>query len=302
MGTSLEEPAITASPEPRASTRDLLRSAARSAPPSRFLDYKDFLRALHGHVADQTGRYPYVQFSRDLGFDRSNVAYVVLHGFRRLSREQAVAIAETLDLVGVERRFLEKLVDYTHARDDETRRRAFDELVALKERVLASGQDRLMLRFFSEWHHGAIFELVALPEFQSDPAWISSRFYRRLSEEAVRDSLALLTEMGLIREDPALGRHVKTSRTLSTGDEVRGLAVAGYHRRMLEMAMGAVSEVPANEREVGAVTLAVSAEALERLKADVKLFKRYAVFLSEQCETPERVVQLNLQLFSVTKA
>jgi uncharacterized protein (TIGR02147 family) len=63
-----------------------------------------------------------------------------------------------------------------------------------------------------------------------------------------------------------------------------------------------MAQVPESEREIGALTLSASAEVAERLQQDVRLFRRYATFLSEQCEKPDRVVQLNMQLFAVTKS
>ena len=286
-----------------ASSRTLLKGAWRVSPPSRFLDYKDFLRTLHSTVEKQQQlRYPYVQFSKDLGFDKSNVSYMVIHRWRHLSHEQGEMITQNLGITGAERRYFLKLIEYTDARHEEKRKDIFSELVDLKEGLLVDNKDKQMLQFFSKWHHAAIFELVALPDFQSDPEWISAQFYRRLSVEDVKESLKLLESMGLIKYDDQQNRHFKVDKSLSTGDEVRGLAVVGYHFQMLEMAAASMTQVPHEEREIASITLAVNEDLLKRLKDDIRMFKRYATFLSDQCQDPKQIVQLNLQLFSITGA
>lgn len=283
-------------------SKQALKLLWRKSPPSRFLDYRDFLKALQVAVAEMVGRYGYQQFSEDLGFGGTNVAYLVTHGYRRLGEEQARTIVDTLSMTHAERRYFLALVDYSDCREDEERRRRFRQLVAIKEEIVETEDDRSSLKFFNEWQHAAIFELIGTEGCRADPDWIAERFYRRLTKEQVKRSLELMTQMGLISLDETAGRYVKSKASVSTGDDVKGLAIAGYHLQMLAAAQAALSQVPGDEREFGALTLAVDESILKRLKEDVRLFRRYASFLSEQCSAPDRVVQVNLQLFSVTRA
>lgn len=283
-------------------TRTGLRSACKRLPPSRFLHYRDFLSALRDEVERVRGeRYTYQQLGVDLGLPAASGAYIVIHGYRKLNDEQVSAIVEQLGLAGTEKRYFLELRRYADAATSEERLAAFKEMVALKEQALPETAERRRLRFFTEWYHAAIFELVDLPEFRSDPEWIASRFYKRLTVEQVRKSLTLLEDLGLIAYDDNAGRHVKRATSLSTGDDPAGLAIVGYHLQMLSLSESALSAVPADEREIGAVTLAVDGRVAERLREDLRLFRRYVMFLSEQCEAPDRIVQLNAQLFALTR-
>lgn len=282
-------------------SRNVLRSAWHQSPPSRFLDYKDFFATLYAKAQQEISRYTYQQFSQDLGFSSNNAAYIVVNGHRKLNEEQARQAIASLDMTGVERRFFLKLMEYTDTQDEAARLPIFQDLVAIKEKHITSDHDRNMLKFFSEWYHSAIFELVALENFQSDPAWIADRFYKKLTPDQIQKSLELLEHLNLITFDAEKGRHVKRNQSLSTGDEVRGLAVAGYHLQMLQLSQSALSQIPHEDREIAATTLAVSEDVAKRLKDDLRTFRRYAVFLSEQTPSPDRIVQLNLQLFPMTK-
>lgn len=285
-----------------ADTRDLLRKSWREAPPSRFLDYRDFLRELHRGVEGVVGRYPMVRFSRDLGLAAGNTAYMVLHGYRRLSHHQTETLCGALGVTGIERKFLQKLREYADCKDESARASIFQGLVSLKEQVTGSDHDRLMLQFFADWHHAALFEMIGLPDFRSDPEWIASRFFRPITADEVKKSLELLQTLGLVVYDEAQAKHIKTQANLTVGPEVAGLGAVGFHLQMLALAQNALSQIAADEREIGALTLAVDASMALRLKEDLRLFKKYVVFLSEQCRAPDRLLQLNFQLFPITRA
>ncbi len=295
-------------PKSDTTTIELLRSAWRQAPPSRFLDYKEFLVVLCDAVRQQVGSYPYKQYASDLGLTSPNAAYIIAHGYRKMTAEQAHALTHRLKITGTERRFFFKLREYTDSDDEAERTHIFSELVAIKGRTLENDAERQRLQFFRDWQHSAIFELVGLNGFQSDPEWICGRFYRHITPEQAAASLRLLEDLGLIYFDAEIGRHRKAQTTVRPGDETEGLAIAGYHLHAIEMAQSALSQTPEDEREYAAMTLTVSEKAARRLKEDVQLFRRYAVFLSEQGAPPEggessdRVVQLNIQLFPVTRS
>ncbi len=284
------------------STKTLLRAAWRIDPPSRFLDYKDFLRSMQREVEAKAGaRYPFHQLSQDLGFGSQNAVYIIIHGYRKMNAEQVEQVVAALGLTGSERRYFLRLVAYTDCAESE-RRAHFDALAAERGKTLDDDHDKLLLRFFGEWHHAAVFEMIGLAEFRSDPTWIAERFYPRITPEQVKKSLDLLESLGLVRFDDTAQRHVKLQKSVGTGDQVRGMAIVGYHLQMLELSQAALSSVAAEEREIGALTLAVSEDVARRLREDVRLFRKYAVYLSEQCDNPDRIMQINLQLFPVVRS
>ncbi len=106
--------------------------------------------------------------------------------------------------------------------------------------------------------------------------------------------------MGLI----ALNEHgilAKTKTSVSASDSVLAIAKAGFHMQMMERAKDALNLIAADEREFGATTLALSESHFQRLSEDLKLFRRYAIQLADLSEQKDRVVQLNFQLFPLTR-
>ena len=89
--------------------------------------------------------------------------------------------------------------------------------------------------------------------------------------------------------------------TLSTGHEVRALAVGNYHRQMLERAAYAIERVPSRERLLGATTMCIDASSFEEIKLRVNQLRELVMEMAEQCDANERVYQFNIQLFPLSQ-
>src|SRR5690606_20418551 len=82
--------------------------------------------------------------------------------------------------------------------------------------------------------------------------------------DAIRRAVDLLERVGLlVRGDD--GRLEPAEKTLSTGAEVRSLAVRNFHRRMLELAADSLDRVPPAERNISSVTVALDAPGFKRV-------------------------------------
>ena len=104
---------------------------------------------------------------------------------------------------------------------------------------------------------------------------------------------------GLVRE--ADGAIHQGDPLLSTGPEVMSLNVARYHQTMLERAAASIEEVPAAERDISSLTLCLGADGIRRLKDRLRAFRRELLEISSLETDPEQVVQLNLQLFPLSR-
>lgn len=277
-----------------------LRQLVQEIPPSRFLDYRHFFRHIKDKLNEEFHKYTYGQYSTDLGFNKQHVAYILVNDVRKLSPTYLGTIQTNLQLIPQEKKYLRALVDYTHAKEGTERQRLFEKLVAAKTEASIIDSDKWELKFFTNWWHGAIFELFEVEGFESHWEWIAGQFLQPLSREQIEESLQLLQLMGLVAPDEK-GKLVKTKASVSASESVLAIAKAGYHMQMMERAKDALNLIAADEREFGATTLALSEPHYQRLTEDLKLFRRYAIQLADLSEQKNRVVQLNFQLFPLTQ-
>ena len=143
-------------------------------------------------------------------------------------------------------------------------------------------------------------ELAARADFAADPRWIKAQIRPTISVAQARAALGTLLKLGLLVHDEATGRLVRGEPTLTTGHEVRSVAVRAYHRQMIEQAALALEAVPPESRDISALTVCVRASSIGELKQRVHRFREEMLDLCDREESPEQVYQLNIQLFPLT--
>jgi uncharacterized protein (TIGR02147 family) len=279
-----------------AMTKTKLRELADTVKVSDHADYRSYLAAVYAQAKHEDSSYSYSRFSDDLGLGSSN-AHSVIRGRRPLTEKAADRICAALHLTGVQRRYFIALVRQDRARTTADREEAFAERLDLKRRALPTELSRRQLSFFEKWYHAAILEVLRMADARDDAEWIAATLRPSVSLSDVRDSLALLQELGYVRHDEARGRLFPTQAQITTGNEAWGMAITSYHRQMLGLAVEALDCCPPEERDIGAVTVAVRREALELIKDELIAVRKKLMALSDESAGADSIVQVNLQMF-----
>lgn len=266
------------------------------------MDYKEYLKALYLQEKESRPSYSFVQFAQDIGLGASNVAWLIVNNQRRLTQNTRQKIIDALHLKGYERQYFQTMILYTHAKDAKTKDSLLDKLVSLKARCMDSAGDEQVLKFYSQWHHAIVFEMVGLRGFSSDPEWIRAKLNFILNEKEILESLSMLEDLQLIRYDETQKRHIKITNDFETKSAVPGLGVIQYHKTMIELGKSSIELLDAEQRDIGAVTVAINAEGIARIKQEVQAFRRYLMFIASQYQDPSDIMQINIQAFSLTHA
>jgi len=280
------------------SRKKLLREITEDkVKPTSFLDYKPFIAAVFSHAKDQLGKYTYHEFAEDMGFASTNIMHQFIRGHRKMTGKAAQQITKALDLRGVERRYFEAMIDYCNTTVPVKREELFQKMLAEKNQVLSSDQDKDWLEYLSDWYHPVVRELVGLKGFKSDPQWISDQIQPRIRPEQARKSLELLTRLGFIEESVENSSYRLTEKNISTGHAVRGIGFTRYHQKMIEMAKESLANVKGPKRDVSATTISVDEQTFQKIKIMVHEFNARVMAECGESSQPDRVYQLNIQLF-----
>lgn len=267
-----------------------------------FLDYRAYLGAVYAEIKTQERSYTYLEFAADLGFSPTNVVRLVIAGQRRLTPLTSERIATALELKTKERRYFSALVKYINARQGPEREALFQRLLAVKRESLANVEDQIKLEYFSEWYHPVIREMAGMAHFRSDPLWILSRLEQSLLPRQITKSLELLTKLGLIEWDAALGRHVQTPGQNTTDRFVDNLAAVRCHQKLIELGREAITRVAEQRREIHAVTVRIDERIMDKIKAAViKTCEDVMAMEAEAGDQADQIYQLNLQFFPLTR-
>lgn len=262
----------------------------------QYLDYRAFLRDAYRDRKQHQRGFSYRWFSRRAGLSSPNFLKLVIDGKRNLTVASARRFAAAFDLNVTETAFFCDLVAFNQARSPAEKNEYYERIRASRRHREVRALDHHEFDYFSRWYYPAVRELVACKGFRDDPAWIARRLVPPITPAQARHALELLTKLGLLRRD-ADGTLRQGEMLVSTGPEVRSLAVGNFHRQMMERAAASIELVAREERDISGLTVALSDEACRRFKQRIVELRAELLQLSAAETEATRVVQLNFQLF-----
>jgi uncharacterized protein (TIGR02147 family) len=114
----------------------------------------------------------------------------------------------------------------------------------------------------SRWYHIAIFEMMNIKGFKSDPSWIAAKLQGEVSVSAVEESLARLERLGFI-EKRRNGDYVKKTNDITTTSNIPSEVIRNFHRELLHTSIDALDKVPVAERLFYSRTMAINMNDLQ---------------------------------------
>lgn len=266
-----------------------------------YLDYRAYLRDYYAAKKAASRGFSFRSFSKRAGVSAPNYLKLVIEGKRSLSPKMAERFAHACGLDTEASRFFVHLVTFNQAKTTSERARAYDKLTAFQSYRQAHKLEIAHAAYYTDWFMPAIRELAASRQFRDDPEWIADQLVPRITPLQAQRALETLIELGLLVRSSS-GRLEQADMLVSTGPEARGLHIVAFHRAMTQRAMESIDLVPAPERDISSLTLCVGRGGLKVLKERLQRVRRELLELSALETEPEQVVQLNFQLFPLSRA
>ena len=265
-----------------------------------YLDYRAFLRDFYAAKKLASRGFSYRSFSKKAGFTSPNYLKLVIDGKRSLSPKMAERFAHAAGLDKDASRYFVHLVGFNQAKTSTEKAQFYDKLTAFKSYRQAHKLDIAHAAYYSDWYMPAIRELAASVNFREDAEWIADQMIPKITPLQAQRALDTLVDLGLLVRSPQ-GRLVQADALLSTGPETRGLHITAFHRVMAQRAIESIDLVPAPERDISSLTLCLGKDGLKILKDRLQHFRRELLELSALEAQPEQVVQVNFQLFPLSR-
>ena len=204
-----------------------------------------------------------------------------------------------MGLAGFEQTYFVLMVSYAHAKDDKTKRAAFEERCALanahKMRILGDEE----FNYFKSWKNSVIRELAPhMPG--AKPLEMARACKQKISATEVSETLDFLVKAKLLKKDRN-GNYQQTDKAIRMAPvEAVPLAARDLQRQMGEFAIQSL-DLPLSERMMSGYTLGLTRRAYERIKKEVDEFYRRIVAIATEEDETERVYRLNVQLFPMSE-
>jgi uncharacterized protein (TIGR02147 family) len=261
-----------------------------------YLDFRLFLRDEYELRKKQQRGFSYRWFAKKAGLSSPNFLQLIIQGKRNLSSETAQRFAEALSLDSTEARFFGDLVGFNQASSVSEKNAHYERLSGYRKHRAVRAVERNEFEYYSRWYVPVIREMVTCEGFREEPEWIAARLIPVITATQAGQAIELLLQLGfLVRDD--CGKLRQADPLLSTGPEVRSLAVGNFHRQMMERAAAAIELVEREWRDISALTVALGPETFKLFKQKIVALRKELLEISANEQRPSRVIQMNFQLF-----
>jgi uncharacterized protein (TIGR02147 family) len=246
-------------------------------------------------------RYTYRDFSKATGMNSSSWLMHLIRGTKNLSDASAQRIAAVLNFSNRETDYFRLLVGFTQARDSETKNRFYASMIDLKKRLNIMRITEEQYAYYLKWYHPVIRSLVSKVNWNDDYSTLAKKLLPPISPAEAKRSVALLLKLGFIEKE-ASGKWTQKNDAISTGDDVESLNIVNYHKQVTNLAEGAFGRTPRELRDIASLTMGINKDDVRLIKTKLQEFRKQLIEIARASENPDRVYQLNFQLFPVSSA
>lgn len=284
-----------------------MRQSSAPSPVSvfQFLDARDFLRQAYDAEKFLNKDFSQRYIAKAMGAGSSSFFKDVLAGRARLSAPRVAKFAKMFRLSPKETEYFENLVLYTQAENETEKERLLKKLSGETPVGNYAILEAFQMEYLKKWHYAAVRELLAFTDFQAasaeEYANLGEKLDPSISESETQSAIQLLLKLKLIRKN-AQGRLEKVDKVVSTG--ISAAQVASFKpgiRANMELAARALDQFPAKVRPYSYLTLSVSEESFVQIRDILRNTRRQILDLVSGDEAVDRLYQLNIQLFPVSK-
>ena len=157
--------------------------------------------------------------------------------------------------------------------------------------------DEAVYNTISSWHYITIREMILLPHFQEDEAWIQDKLAYKVSLYEIKKCLSDLLELDLVKRNESTGKLETTTTVLQSTTDIPIEGLKKYHSSMIEFAKDSIRNVDLDKRDITARTMNIPEASLPQLKEYIKEFRSKCEDLFAQNTSDSKTYQLNVQLF-----
>lgn len=264
----------------------------------KYMEYRDFLRDYYTEMKKECPFYSLRYMGNKVTVDPSHLVKIFQRQ-RHIGTAHIEVFIKHCSMSAGDAEYFENLVHFNKAKSDRDSKLYFERLLALRG-VNAHSLEKYQYEYYTKWYHSAILTLLDYYPFTSDYAELGAVLSPAITETQARRSVALLKKIGLIVKR-ADGTWHLTNKIITTGEHYRSIAVKSFQEETMKLAIESLERHAPEKRNISTVTITIAEKNLETFNEVVRNFRETLLKLARDEATPDKVYQLNVQLFPLTK-
>ncbi|MBF0432293.1 MAG: TIGR02147 family protein [Fibrobacteria bacterium] len=264
-----------------------------------YTDYRKFLVDYFEYRRKRNEEISLRKVCAAIGMNSAGHLSYILKGKTNVSKKRAEALAKFCRLRKRESAYFVTMVQFNQTKSHSKKKTYFETLISFRMSCVYKVSSH-SYKFYDRWYHSAIRALCEFVKIRDNYHQISLMLIPSIKADEVKNSLKLLSELELIKPDEE-GFFRPTSKYIDTGEtQAVSTSVNNFLVSMLDKAKDSLDRFPKDERIFSWITLGIDKKGYKTFVQELNAFRGRIAELLEQSGA-ERVYQLNIQLFPLTK-
>lgn len=265
-----------------------------------YTDYRLYLRDWFEEKKLSNKHFSLRMLAERSGFKARDYLLRVMRGDRNLSLDGAEKLSAFFRFSEKQAEYFKSLVQFNQAPNTLEKERSWKRLSEIQKYGAHQKLRHDQFEYYSSWYHSALRSLLPVMDCRDDWDEVARMLDPPITAKQARDSVVLLLKLGLLQRE-GKGRYTVAQPALSSGDEVASLALAGFHKSTMDLAKRSIDRHPATCRDVSGVTMSISRGGFDRIKSEIRAFRKKIMAIASEDSQEDMVYQLNLHLIPLTK-
>lgn len=275
-----------------------------------YLDFRKYLADYYQYRRELSKNdirpYNYAVFSAGANIKSPNYLKLIIEGRRNLSEDMIAKFAKAMGLGKEQAEEFKLLVLYGQASDPADRNmhlRALNEKrVDLK---LKSGEiDQKTWEKIPSWLTWILYAMVDQKDVSFEPEKLRESLRNKANVDEIQAAVNSLMNAGELVKDAETGEVKKARSLMESAEEVPVALVRKLQAELMYLGLESLFQDSPTEREFGSATLSLTKQEFEELRFSLRKIRKEAqknIGVKRLTSKGDRVYQLNLQLFPITK-
>jgi uncharacterized protein (TIGR02147 family) len=263
-----------------------------------YLEYRDFLRDYYEEKKLSAPYFSYRYMGQKVAIDPSHLVKI-FQKQRHIGGSSIETFITFCGLSGSDAEYFDALVHFNKAKSDRDCRQYYEKLLSLKgvkKFILEKGQ----YEYYKKWYYSTILTLLDFYDFKGDYKALAEKLTPPIRVGEAKKAIALLEMLGLIVKKPG-GGYCLTNKIVTTGEECTSIAVKSFQEETMRLALESLYRHPAEKRNISTVTITIAESDLDEINQMIKTFRAALLNYAQDAKNPDKVYQLNVQLFPLTE-
>ena len=267
-----------------------------------FQDYRVYLKSYYEDQKATTKSFSYRSFSKKANINTSSFLFHVIQGKKNLTKNSIVKVSGAIGHTKEEANYFENLVFFNQAKTILEKTHYYSKLIEIKRPLSIESIEKSQYEFYKEWYHSVLREAIAIYDFKDDYAALGKFLIPSISEKDAKNSVQTLEDLDFVKRNED-GKYAQTNNLINAKPSpIEALIGQKYQIKMSELAIKAFDAHAIHERLSSSTTISISEQTYRLIMLRAREFRREILELAKIDNDPDRVYQMNINLFPVSRS